>query len=149
VKELKSLFPETRLKVGDLVIQIRPFPLKKMADVFEHLELFNFVLSSYASGAVTSILGATQYALANKGEKAMGAILGILTISTGLEADTLLELDYDIVTQLFVEVLEANRDFFRKFLPTAKELIVGDLPAAATPPAGEPELVVLSEKVSP
>lgn len=144
MKELASIFPKHNVKLLGEVISIKCFPVKHLPEVFEHLELFNFLLTTLSTGQTEAILGAIQYALANKGEKLVAAILGVLEITTGKPREWLEELDYDLVAQLFAEVVEANKDFFKKFGATAKELVVAPKPKTAL--TGNEELLILSEE---
>lgn len=144
MKELIPMFPKHEVKVLGEVIKIKTFPVKEFPAVFQHVEFFSIILANMQSGEVENIIGAVSLALSNKGERLMSAVVELLTITTGMSEEWILQLDYDLAIQLFAEVIEANKDFFKKFGQTAKELVVLETPKQPT--TGEPELHISSEE---
>lgn len=142
VQKITKLFPNREVDLDGRRLTIKSFPMKHLAEVFEAVQFAQLVLSLlYNPETVMSGLGVF---LQESGTVALGYVMRVIELTTGLLEEEINELDYDLVVQLFAEIIEVNADFFGKFKSKLKPM-----DAVASNPIGVTTMPPLSEEDIP
>ena len=152
MKELKVLFPETKLETSQGEVEIKPFVLRDFDVVVgiidKYLSTFVTAIALNREGqielesgqavsgreAAVNVFIENLLGKSNEGYQLLDDLLTLLSLSSNWEKEQFLEFPYPEAISLLLEVIEANKVFFSQVFQSSP---VQEIQAQMEQPTGE------------